>query len=342
MIFTHKFCQRANLTNCTHTLKTIHTSIVGKNKPENQDSFLVDEEEGVFIIADGMSGWNGKKASNTAINTILKSLKVSLNSHLNSDQIIAALKQSLIEADREIRALQGRSGSTVDVGIIRNGTFHLAHIGDSRVYLLYKNLYFEQATKDMAKPQSSYHGREPHNEREKKILALTNSFMPSKWLGDHDSDHEKISQFEHISLLEVKRILMTTDGLTDLALDSEIREALLIENLEDTADKLLSYIEHPHKVSETFVTHLDFFLENHLKEKSILSMLDPIFNKFRKDSTMRRIRNHYKSITIPDEGCREFILGYFKKFPEIKASFLSYINGILNFRDDTTFIIIEL
>ncbi|MDR4503552.1 MAG: protein phosphatase 2C domain-containing protein [Candidatus Scalindua sp.] len=322
-------------------MRTIHKSIAGKNKPENQDSFLVDEKEGIFIIADGMSGWNGRNASTTAIHSIFKSLPLLLNSRMKSDAMSAALKISLKEADKEVTSLQERSGTTIDIGIIRDEVFHLAHIGDSRVYLLYENLNFEQVTNDMARPQSLYHGREPQDEIEKKILSLTKSYMPSNWIGDHDSGHEKLFQFESIPLLDVRRILMTTDGLTDLTLDNEIREALLTRNLQDASDKLESYIGYPNKISETFITHLEFFLENHLKEQSILSMLDPIFNQFSNNANMRKMREHYKNSLITDERHREFILGYFKKFPETKDCFLGYLNNLLSFSDDTTFIIIE-
>lgn len=322
-------------------MKTIHKSIAGKNKWENEDSFLVDEKEGVFIIADGMSGWNGKKASATAIQTISTSLRANITHHLKNNGIGATLKKLLKEADRAVTALQGRSGTTIDICAIQNGTVHLAHIGDSRVYLLYKSLYFEQITNDMARPQASYQGRAPQNEIEKKILSLTNSYMPSNWIGDHDPKHDKVFQVERKSLFDVKRILMATDGLTDLALDNEIREALLIEKLQDASDKLESYIEHPDKISETFVTHLEFFLENHLKEKSILPMLNTIFHQFSDNATMQKMRDHYKNSSLADEEYRAFILDYCKKFPDIKESFLGYISNELNFSDDTTFIIIE-
>jgi len=66
--------------------------------------------------------------------------------------------------------LQEKSGTTIDIGILHNDTFHLAHIGDSRVYILDNNERLVQISDDMAKPQSSYQGREPQNEIEKKIL----------------------------------------------------------------------------------------------------------------------------------------------------------------------------
>lgn len=322
-------------------MKTIHKSIIGKGKLENEDSFLVREKDGIFMVADGMSGWNGKKASDTAINTISNSLEEKRACRLDNDNMSTTLKKLLKEADREVTALKGRSGTTIDICIVRDNALHLAHIGDSRVYLLYKNLYFEQITNDMARPQFTYHGRAPQNEIERKILSLTNSYMPSHWIGDHNSKHDKVFQFERISLLEVKRIVMTTDGLTDLTIDDEIREALIIENLQDASDKLVSHIEYPNKISETFITHLEFFIENHLKERSILSMLDPIFDQFCNNVNMRKMRDHYTNSTIADDGYGAFILGYFDKYPDIKEAFLQYLNSVLNFSDDTTFIIIE-
>ena len=322
-------------------LNTIHKTTAGKNKSENQDSFLINTEEGVFIIADGMSGWNGKNASETAVKTISNSLQGRLNRSMNNDEIECVLNESLDQARNEVTSLQKKSGTTIDVGIIRNETFHLAHIGDSRVYILYNNDRLVQISDDMAKPQSSYRGREPQSEIEKKILSLTNSFMPLNWIGHHESQYDNTVQFEHMPLVDARRILMTTDGLIDLTLDNEIREALLIENLEEVSGKLQSYIMEPDTISTAFITHLPFFLDNHLKARSILSMLDPIFNLYSGDPNMGKMRDYYKKNTIPDSGYKNFILDYVNTFPHIKDCFLDYINKLLSFSDDTTFIVIE-
>ncbi|NOG82810.1 MAG: hypothetical protein HND49_03170 [Planctomycetes bacterium] len=114
-------------------MKTIHKSIIGKGKLENEDSFLVREKDGIFMVADGMSGWNGKKASDTAINTISNSLEEKRACRLDNDNMSTTLKKLLKEADREVTALKGRSGTTIDICIVRDNALHLAHIGDSRV-----------------------------------------------------------------------------------------------------------------------------------------------------------------------------------------------------------------
>jgi len=322
-------------------LKTEHKTFTGKRKLENEDSLLVNVDKGIFIIADGMSGWNGKNASSTAIKAVNESLEAQLNNRMSNEEIESLLRESLEKARRDVIKFDVKSGTTIDVGIVHDFTFHFAHIGDSRIYALYKNEYLEQITEDMTQSQSIYFGRGPGNDIENKILSLTNNYMPSNWIGHRNSQDKNIIHFGRKPLMDISRILMATDGLTDISLNDEIRVALSMENLEDASSKFQSYLEHPSKISETFITHLGFFLENHIKEKSVLSMLNPIFNQHNDNPNIWKMSVYCKDNQIADSSYKEFLLDHFDKHPDIRDIFISFINDKLSNNDDTSFIIIE-
>lgn len=322
-------------------LKTEHKTFTGKKKLENEDSILVNVDKGIFIIADGMSGWNGKNASSTAVKVVYESLEAQLKNRMSNEEIESLLRESLEKARRDVIKFDVQSGTTIDVGIVHDFTFHFAHIGDSRIYALYKNEYLEQITEDMMQSQRIYDGRGPGNDIEKKILSLTNNYMPSNWIGHRNPQDENIIHFGRKPLMDISRILMATDGLTDISLNDEIRDALSMDNLEDASSKLQSYLEHPSKISETFITHLGFFLENHIKEKSVLSMLNPIFNQHNDNPNIWKMSVYCKDNQIADSSYKEFILDHFEKHPDIRDIFISFINDKLSNNDDTSFIIIE-
>ncbi|MCP4855732.1 MAG: serine/threonine-protein phosphatase, partial [Fuerstiella sp.] len=58
------------------SIRTGHVSITGNFRENNEDSYVVDESQRYFIVADGMGGQNaGEKASALAVELIPKQLE---------------------------------------------------------------------------------------------------------------------------------------------------------------------------------------------------------------------------------------------------------------------------
>jgi protein phosphatase len=119
---------------------------VGRVRPANEDYVLADADAGLLIIADGMGGHAaGEVASSTAAQAIAAFLKGtmpdSVSLLLDAPRL---LSEAVRRADAAIReraaadpALTGM-GTTVVVAVFRGNDIAIAHVGDSRGYLLSK------------------------------------------------------------------------------------------------------------------------------------------------------------------------------------------------------------
>lgn len=125
---------------------------VGRLRPNNQDSYALLPEQGIYVVADGMGGaQGGEVASRMAIETIAESY---------TEPSIDALEQVIAEANERIHAaserpnLRGMGTTTVAIALIPDepdgrhvngdrdaGDLELAeqllvvNVGDSRAYL---------------------------------------------------------------------------------------------------------------------------------------------------------------------------------------------------------------
>lgn len=113
----------------------------GLIRPHNEDALLVEPPNGVFAVADGMGGHAaGEVASNLAIEAIGESLRErGRELELSVPEL---LLQAVEEANQRIaKRMEERPecrgmGTTVVVAVVNGAQFWVAHVGDSRAYLL--------------------------------------------------------------------------------------------------------------------------------------------------------------------------------------------------------------
>ncbi len=123
----------------------------GLKRSGNQDSFLVDEKLGLFIVADGVGGhMGGEVASALAVETAQEVL-----SHPKAIQFSPreVMQQAYQEASHRIydRATQeprlNGMGTTMVMGYVRDSKIYIGNVGDSRCYL-HRKPYVWQLTED--------------------------------------------------------------------------------------------------------------------------------------------------------------------------------------------------
>lgn len=158
---------------------------VGRKRNHNEDSFLVDEELHLYVVADGMGGHaGGGTASRIAVETIDRELRrareargslftqqVALQDSPLPEVIRAAVERacrSIFTAAQEDPRLTGM-GTTVISLLVQGEHAFFAHVGDSRAYLVRgdliqqisedHSLVNEQIKAGMITPEEAKHSR---------------------------------------------------------------------------------------------------------------------------------------------------------------------------------------
>jgi len=119
------------------------TTDVGRVRAGNEDSLLVDDEHGIFAVADGMGGHAaGEVASGIAVRTAAEVLRgewVAGGGVPSPDIVESAFRAVWEEIGRHAREVPdtGGMGTTLTVCVLSaDGGCRIGHIGDSRAYLL--------------------------------------------------------------------------------------------------------------------------------------------------------------------------------------------------------------
>jgi len=138
-------------------------SDVGRVRDHNEDRFLVDEDLGLYAVADGMGGHAaGEVASELALRTVQRCLAARadlLEQFRGSStpelrlEILREVESAVDTACREIYGMAQRDaerrgmGTTLSSLLVVGGKGFLAHVGDSRIYLL-RSYRLHQLTED--------------------------------------------------------------------------------------------------------------------------------------------------------------------------------------------------
>ena len=223
-------------------MKFIGLSDVGKVRETNQDYYYIpkeDEEIKLAILADGMGGYNGGEiASKLATETIKNYISNNLYSTLPEKNEIEKLILNAIEyanmvvyeKSKENENLSGM-GTTLEVCLIYNNMVYVAHIGDSRVYLIRDNK-IKQLTTDHSYVENLI--KEGKITKEEAINHPKKNII-TKALG--------CSAFVEPDIMQIKIksqdiIIMTSDGLTNKVRDEKIYE-IINKNIEASVESLI-------------------------------------------------------------------------------------------------------
>lgn len=208
-------------------------SDVGCVRPHNEDSYLVQSP--LFCVCDGMGGHAaGEVASSIAVETIAKTAPQAADAARLAAAVEAA-NAAVIEA-----ALNGLGkpgmGCTATCAYIENDMLAIAHVGDSRAYLLHEGTLI-RVTRDHSYVEELVDAGEITAD---EARVHPNRSVITRALG---SDPAMYADHFTLHIEEGDRLILCSDGLSSMIPDSEIENIatqsstaqICVDNLVDAA-----------------------------------------------------------------------------------------------------------
>ncbi|MGZ3772919.1 MAG: Stp1/IreP family PP2C-type Ser/Thr phosphatase [Pseudobdellovibrionaceae bacterium] len=208
----------------------------GLRRDSNQDSCLINNELGLFIVADGMGGHSGGEvASSMAVETVEE---VILRAESRKKSPRELLFQAYEESSRRIfdKAANERPelagmGTTMVVAYVRNKHLYVGNVGDSRCYL-FKRPYLWQITEDHSLLNEQLRAGIMSEEQVRQFVGRN---VITRSVGYERDAYPDIIERE---IFPGEIYLICSDGLSSLVEDAKICE-ILNQNTPDKAVKSL-------------------------------------------------------------------------------------------------------
>lgn len=209
---------------------------VGRRRMHNEDTVLVREDLGLYLVADGAGGHNaGEVASALCARSMANYFGATIrSSHQSPDynrfgmpngarRLSAAVlkaNRDIVEISRTSNAHRGM-GTTVVAAYFthRTGMLHLAHVGDSRCYRL-RGGHLEQLTKDHSLMTDVL---EQRPELDDQVLARLPKNVVTRALGIDDQLRVSVRSY---AAVEGDRYLLCSDGLSGPVPAPDLAKAL--------------------------------------------------------------------------------------------------------------------
>lgn len=213
------------------------------NKQINEDSCGFSETRfgHLCVLCDGMGGhYGGQEASRRAVTTIFETI----DRMPEGTPPAQALKAAIEEAARRVYELGGgvdnkvRPGSTVVALLLHDGGLDVAHVGDSRAYIIRSNQIYP-LTRDHSMVQGLI---DAGYITEEQAIGHPDSNKITRALGMKPTVDVEVRP-EPMELFPGDLLLQASDGLTDLALSPDIlaatRQALASGDLSFACQQLV-------------------------------------------------------------------------------------------------------
>jgi len=214
---------------------------VGKQRRDNQDSFFADPEPALFLVSDGMGGHQGGAL---ASGIVAEDLPVMIENALDrlkvgTPRTVRSLLKKLIAEQSQQLQLEGNSetgfrdmGATLVIVLLRKGRCFIANIGDSRAYRLRKGRLV-QLTRDHSVITELIEKGRIESEEAADHYARG---QITRYVGMEEKARSHVRSF---ALKKADRLLLCTDGLTDMVNEKEIAAVLSVQTDPQTACKSL-------------------------------------------------------------------------------------------------------
>ena len=222
---------------------------VGRRREQNEDSFLVDPEAALFIVADGMGGHaGGATASSLAVRTIQERVRsaravapTSFSSPSSAEAghfpvvlrlAVEAACRAIYTAAREEPSLAGM-GTTVTAALVVGRSAFVAHVGDSRCYLVRGDRIFQLSEDHSLVNEQLKAGaiteEEAKQSRFRNIITRSVGF-----------EEEVVVDVVGLDLEPGDTLVLCCDGLSNMVGDAEILDLASRLPVSESPDRLVA------------------------------------------------------------------------------------------------------
>lgn len=219
-------------------LPLVHAAVsdAGRVRTHNEDRWQAVTRAGLFVVADGMGGYRaGEIAAELAVQTACQlipqllprcALQMPGQERALHDDIARALHAGHDACNAQIREYAADNpdclgmGTTIVSCLIRGGNLHVAHVGDSRAYLLRDGI-LQRITRDHSVGQELLDGG--------RLSAAQVRHLPGRGILTRalGVDAAVASDCTAHEWRAADTLLMCTDGVVDLLDDERIRQLLI-------------------------------------------------------------------------------------------------------------------
>jgi protein phosphatase len=230
-------------------MRAVGVTDTGRVREHNEDTIQYDADIGLYVLADGMGGYNaGEVASGIAVKTIVNLVREALaretldqpdrETGLNRPSII--LRDAIQRANKIIYQTSKTQpqcegmGTTIVCCLFYDNRITMAHVGDSRLYRLRADR-FEQLTMDHSLLQELvdrgfYSAEEAQRATNKNYVTRALGVEPNVDVEIHEEPAVKGDFY-----------LLCSDGLSDMVEDEDIHLTIntFSANLDTVAKQLI-------------------------------------------------------------------------------------------------------
>lgn len=207
------------------TIVSAHKTDTGRKRLRNEDYVWVDQQAGLYIVADGMGGHEaGDVASQLAATTIGRLIVDQLQDKAESasttrikwlmTDAIEAANETVFRAAGEARQTR-KMGATIVVALVQSSAAYISHAGDARAYLAHQAKLTQLTEDDSWGAQFATAG--PGSEENGQRQAFDH--FVTKSLGQ---DTLVEPSFSEVKVMPGDWLLLCSDGLWNMVEDEQI------------------------------------------------------------------------------------------------------------------------
>lgn len=213
----------------------------GRVRTDNQDAYFAGKitDDAVFtVVCDGMGGANaGNVASELAVRHISEYVIRSYRDGMDMTDTEKTLKNAIVSANISLydkavnNAELAGMGTTAVAAFVKDGTAVIAHVGDSRIYLV--NGEIKQLTRDHSVVQSLIESGKITPE-DAKVHPRKN--VITRALG---AEENVAVDSDCLNLSNGDTLLLCSDGLTNFLDDKDILTVFQNNDISAVAERLV-------------------------------------------------------------------------------------------------------